>query len=264
MITFDRSAITDGDSVAAFCERAFGADVAKDRGVVHSAAVWDGPHGPRVIAIGPHAPKSDLDAFLLHLARARADVIVTTGKILRSEPNLAHDLGVAFGFDRALVDYRARHVGRSGRARVAVLTNGDVDFAHRALHGWAEPWVFVPKSAKRELDARAEMHGIKLVRFPVLDLDTALEAIIRDGAETISIEAGIATTAARYATGRGFDELVLSRFVEPAIDARAIGPAFRERSELERIYGAPVAVFDVDEPSGRWSVERFRRSRSRA
>jgi len=258
MIGFDRTTIASGDDVRAFVARAFGGDLATDAGTIHTAAIWDGPHGPRVIAIGPHAPASQTDSFLLHLSRARADVILTTGKILRNEPTLAHDLGVAAGFADALLDYRKRHVGKPKRARVVVLTSGDIDFTHRALHGWAEPWVFVPATARRELDERASMHGVKLVRFPVLDLESALSALADDGATTISIEAGISTTSSRYANGWGFDELVLSRYVEPSIDSRAIGSAFPERAELERIYGAPTAQFDVTEPSGAWSVERYR------
>lgn len=258
MITFDRSAIVDGDDVRDFTVRAFGRDIAKDVGSIHTAAVWEGPHGPRVIAIGDHAPKSDTDFFLLHLARARADVIVTTGKILRNEPRLTHDLGISAGFAGALADYRRRIVGRPARGRVVVLSSGAVDFTHRALHGWAEPWVFVPSDAPRELDERAAMHGVRLVRFARLDLDRALAALVEDGATTFCIEAGIATTAARYTTGRGFGELVLSRYVEPSIDARAIGSAFPTRDVIERIYGPPGASFDVSEESGRWTVERYR------
>ena len=44
----------------------------------------------RVIAIGEEAPKSPTDLFILNLARSRADAVVTTGNLLRTEPRLTH------------------------------------------------------------------------------------------------------------------------------------------------------------------------------
>lgn len=258
MSPLEPSSLVDGDAVHAFAARAFGKDPADERGVLHTAAVWEGPNGPRVLRIGEHAPKSPTDFFLLHLARARADFVVTTGKILRDEPALTYDLGVGAGFADALLDYRRRYVGTAARGKVAVLTRGDLDLGHRALHGWAEAWLFVPATAPSDLDERAAMHGLRVVRFPELGLDQALDAIRQDGARTISIEAGITTTAERYTRGVGFDELVLTRYLEPSIDCRAIGGRFPERATLERILGPARTTFEVREPSGLWVVDRFR------
>lgn len=231
-----------------------------DRGIVHMAAIWESSHGPRVLRIGEHTPKSELDFFLLHVGRARATAIVTTGRILREEPGLRYDLGVKAGFASALENYRSERVGLTSRPRLVVLTHGkDLPLSHPALHGWARPILFVPESAPDSLEQTAAMHAVEVRRFESLDLDVALEALVDEGERTISIEAGVATTAARYLRGSGFDELVLGRFLGNAIDARAIGDAFPERDVLERYYGPPVGEIRVDQSSGPWSFARYRR-----
>ena len=60
------------------------------RGVLQVAAVAD--RAWVAIAIGPAAPSSATDRFVLGFARARSDAIVTTGAILRAEPDLVHEL----------------------------------------------------------------------------------------------------------------------------------------------------------------------------
>lgn len=252
----------DAADVIALLEACFGRDPATDRGVLHSAAVWESPNGPRVLRIGEHAPASELDFFLLHVARARATAIVTTGRILRDEPNLRYDLGIGAGFAPALEAYRRERVGLTARPRLVVLSRGsDLPFTHPALHGFAKPVIFVPEEAPGSLEAVAEMHAVELRRFASLDLDVALDALRDDGEHTVAIEAGVATTAERYARGSGFDELVLGRYLGHALDARAIGDAFPDRDRLERYYGPPVGEVRVDEPSGPWSFARYRRAR---
>ena len=60
-------------------------------GVLHVAAVWETPDGRyRTLRVGEGAIRSASDAVVLSAARARADAIVTTGRILRDEPELMH------------------------------------------------------------------------------------------------------------------------------------------------------------------------------
>jgi riboflavin biosynthesis pyrimidine reductase len=261
MAPFVPDEVRSGDDVSRALARCFGHDPARDQGILHSAAVWEGPHGTRALRIGEHAPHSAIDFFLLHAARARASAIVTTGRILREEPRLRYDLAAASAFSDALIDYRARHVGLAGRATVVVLSRGgDLTFTHPAFHGWALPVLFVPTSAPKSLDDVAGFHGIRVRRFASLDLDVALAALRDEGSQTTLVEAGVSTTKSRYEAGRGIDELVLSRFLEPAIDSRAIGGEFPDRASLEHIFGAPASECAFTEPSGNWSVTRYRAS----
>lgn len=253
----------DADDVSRLLERCFGTDPAGARGTIHTAAVWESPSGPRVIRVGEHAPKSTLDFFLLHVARARASAILTTGSVLRDEPTLHYDLGIGAGFATALELYRAQKVGLEKRPRLIVLTRGDdLELTHPALHGWARPVLFVPKAAPSSLEEVGTMHAVEIRRFDALDLDVALAELRREGETTIAIEAGIKTTSALYDRGEGFDELVLGRYLEASIDARAIGDGFPAGEILERWYGAPTGSAHAEETSGRWSFSRYRRSGS--
>lgn len=258
-LPFDPAQLCTAGDVSSALVRCFGRDPAQDLGMIHSAAIWEGPHGPRSLRIGEHAPASAVDYFLLHAARARANAMVTTGRILREEPSLRYDLGASSPFGEALQAYRRESVGIAERARVIVLSTGiDVPFAHPAFHGWAEPVLFVPDEAPRSVDDLARFHGITLRRFPHLSLDIALDALRRDGARTTLVEAGTSTTRALYDDRRGFDELILTRFLDAGIDARAIGGAFPDRATLEQIHGAPASETAYTEPSGAWSVSRYR------
>ena len=265
MTPLDPDALRSADDVSRALVTLFGVDPASDRGVLHSASVWEGPHGTRAIRIGEHAPGSRVDYFLLHVARARASAIVTTGRILRDEPRLRYDLGASSGFVDALTAYRGERVGLRNRATVVVLSHGkDIDFAHPTFHGWAKPLLMVPESAPSSLGDLAEFHGIALRRLPQLDLDSALASLRNGGHGTVLIEAGASTTRPRYERGRGFDELVLSRYLGAAIDSRAIGGEFPDRAMLERIYGEPRHEHALDEASGEWSIARYRRASSKS
>lgn len=255
----------DAADVSALLVQWFGRDPAPDRGLVHVASVWESKAGPKVLRVGAHAPRSISDFFLLHLARARADVILTTGKILRDEPELHYDLGIAAGFAPALESYRERAVGLLERPRLVVLSRGrDLDLTHPALNGWARPVLFVPASADTALDRAAEMHAVEVRRSATLDLDRVLETLRDEGARTVTIEAGVSTTMPRYARGSGFDELLLGRYLGTAIDARAVGEPFPSLAALERYYGPPHGEFHVDEPSGPWGFARYRRAANTA
>ena len=56
--------------------------------VIHSLAVWQNPKDDKLysININKHSPKSYHDFWTLNFLRTYSDCIVTTGKILRNEP----------------------------------------------------------------------------------------------------------------------------------------------------------------------------------
>jgi len=98
-------------AVAKRVQELYGDELLEDAGVVQVCSAWRDAQGVlRSVRVGPHAPRSETDGFALALARARADVIVTTGQILRDEPGLQHEIGSASGIDFAA--WRRGWVGR--------------------------------------------------------------------------------------------------------------------------------------------------------
>lgn len=237
------------------------ADLARDAGVLHVVSTWAGETGRHVIRITPQSPKSDTDFFLLNLARARADVILTTGRILREEPHLEYSLPPAWASE--MIAWRKSAMGRATPPKVAVLTSGrDLDVDHPALHGWAPPVIVTSQDAARALRPRLPEH----VDVIGLKLPSAHEAIAwcsASGAKTISIEAGPSTARALYADPALVDELWMSEFLESdlahALHGPIVFPGSPGGSSLQPVGPQPVR----QEHSGRWRFSRFCRGPAR-
>ena len=86
--------IAEARDLERFFEDRFGAVPGMEKGALHVAAVWRPAGGDRnvVLRISDQTPSSEVDFLLLNLARARAEAIVTTGRILHEEPGVVHDL----------------------------------------------------------------------------------------------------------------------------------------------------------------------------
>lgn len=230
-----------------------GLDLESAHGVVHIAAVYAEKNDAwRVLRIGPAAPKSATDGFTLMLARARADAILTTGKILRDEPALRYDLGVHAA---DLSAWREGVLELAEPPVVLVLTRGaGLDLEHPALHGWAEPIVVTGP----EVSARVAQQGVRAVGLHDLSLRGAIAwARAELGARTISIEAGPSTAVALYEPPPVVDELMLSVFEGPAVAPEARGRPFVSRTRVEAVLGPPQGGTRVLEPSGPWRFWRF-------
>lgn len=245
-------------------------------GVIHVAAVGREPDGELVVLeINQATPRSAHDRFALDLARARADVIVTTGAILRAEPGLRYELAS----DRAdaLHTWRMDQLGRPTPPLVVVLTGReDIDLDHPTLHGWAQPWIFTNVDCARALHGRLPRH-VGLAGVPSPDLQTLVDwARRRFDARTITIEAGPTTTRPLYrfhdeglhheeaAPGEGegpglVDELMLSVF-EGTIPSAARGQPFVPERTLERYFTRRHEGEVVHEQSGPWRFIRLLRA----
>lgn len=241
-------------------------------GVVHVAAVGREPDGELVVLeINQDTPRSPHDRFALDLARARADVIVTTGAILRAEPGLRYELAS----DRAdaLHTWRMDQLGRPTPPLVVVLTGReDIDVDHPTLHGWARPWIFTNVDCAKALHGRLPGH-VGLAGVPSPDLGTLIDwARRRFDARTITIEAGPSTTGPLYqpspATGRAdgqadgprlIDELMLSVF-EGTIPSAARGAPFPSEQTLERLFARRHEGEVIQEDSGPWRFVRLLRT----
>ncbi len=246
-------------------------------GVLHVAAIH--AESERVIALGPAAPRSPLDRLVLGLARARADVIVTTGAILRAEPALVHRYADDDADEAAFRAWRADTLGRFEPPRLVVMSqSGDIPLDHPALVEGRPAFVWTSADGRAQLADRAVRQRAS-DRARRVDLATELPSIAAAGpsqtglggaiarvrarieAETISVEAGPSASAALYVerlgASAGVDELLLSRF-EGALAPSAIGPAFVSSDARRRVFGAPVSGVRIEEPSGPWRFERYR------
>ncbi len=247
-------------AVAERVRRLYGDDSLSDpAGVIHVAAVGREPDGELVVLkINQSTPRSPHDRFALDLARARADVIVTTGAILRAEPGLRYELAS----DRAdaLHTWRMDQLGRPTPPLVVVLTGReDIDLDHPTLHGWAQPWIFTDVDCAKALHGRLPKH-VGLAGVPSPDLETLVDwARRRFDARSITIEAGPTTTRPLYADGPQLvDELMLSVF-EGTIPSAARGAPLASESALERHFTDRHAGELIHEDSGPWRFVRLLR-----
>lgn len=254
-----------------------------------------------VIAIGPGAPASATDRFVLGFARARADAIVTTGAILRAERDLVHRFSDDAVEDAAWRGWRADRLGRREPPCLLILSlGGELPLDHPALVGSARAIVWTSQAGKLRLgraNGRLEVRvGIGAGSRETLphacrpEHPSAAEALsdayhwLRDelGAETVAIEAGPGATLGLYEAAGGdsakfalaassspriarVDELLLSVYAGGAPTPVA-GPAFPATEQLAAYFSGteqPGTRVRVEEPSGAWLFERYRRAAER-
>jgi hypothetical protein len=239
-------------------------DLARASGVLHVTAVARG-EGPALetIAIGPRSPRSATDFFLLNLARARADAIVTTGKILRDELEVEHVLQGEQGEPAALAAWRAERLGKREPPLSVVLTGGrGIDFDHPLLHSAPRAIVLTSVSGAAALHLAARRAGVEVVARTTPGLADTIEYLRGErGCSTIAIEAGPSTTRELYVPGAAVvDELMLSIYEEGPLDADLRAGRFLAEADLERLLPWQSVRRVVREWSGIWSYRRLRRS----
>ena len=229
----------------------------RDAGVLHVVSTWREDAELRVIRITEQSPKSATDFFLLNLARARADVIITTGRILRDEPHLEYSLPPAWA--AGMLAWRADVMERTTPPKLAVLTSGrDLDEDHPALHGWASPTIVTSQAAARALRGRLPEH-VDVIGLKAPSARAAVEWFRAKGAKTISVEAGPSSASDLYAIPAVVDELWLSEFLESDL-AHGLRGSVLFSSESPRTSMAPIGPQALrTESSGQWRFSRFRR-----
>lgn len=253
----------ESDAIEERAHALYGAiDWPRQTGLLQVAAI----HGPsnRILAIGPEAPPSPTDRFVLGLARARSDVLVTSGSILRSEPDLVHRYAEDDEEDHAMGAWRRRTLGMETPPRLLVLSaTGRFPGAHPALTS-GEGWIWTSDAGAEEIGDAPP--GFRIV-VAESGRDSAADAITwlrgqlhsENREATLLLEAGPSTTRPFYAAQAGtrVDELLLSRF-EGAIPEAAEGPAFVPAEARAARFGAACTSCVVEEERGRWTFERFR------
>lgn len=251
--------LNDAASVDRAARALFGAPLDTRPAVSHSLAAWRSERDAPLttIQINEHAPKSDLDFLALHIARARADGIIITGKILREEPDLNYDLGADPRWGDALLSWRERRWGLCDPPWLLILTgSGDIDFDHPVFRGWARPMIFTSdRSATRKLAAAP----CPVVSDASPDIRRAIQHLqVARECECVSIEAGPSTSRTLYERPIAVKELLLSVYLEPQLDERAQGAPLVSLSEVRSLFRSETSATHRDQGQ-HWSFHRLRR-----
>jgi len=244
--------------VVALAKELLGADPARAGRVLHTASVWRDAHGVvHVLRIGPTTPKSRCDSFLLGLARARAEAIVTTGKILREEPEVTHAIFGTPELRAALSAWRRERLVLALDPWLLVLSSGrGLDPAHPAFHARLRPVLFVPAAAATGLRERFADTDVRVVAPPETSLRGALDHLRRLGARRITLEAGPSSTRELYTDPARVDELWLSTWLGTSPPAGVIGEPFVDDASLAAALPDASTPAGREESSGPWRFER--------
>lgn len=225
-------------------------------------ALWSDPKGGLfLIAINESAPASETDRFALELSRARADVIVTSGSILRAEPNLSHDVTENTAFHESLAAWRREALGKAEPPTSLVLTTrDDIDLRHPLFAAKRPAVIYTSSNAAESLNTRSAERGIPVVGDPSPSLRKAIAWLRKNrGAETVSLEVGAALSRPLYETQPPLvDEVMLSVFLEPQLPEGAKGPRFVDLERLKERLPRASREAIRNEASGKWSFRRLR------
>lgn len=222
----------------------------------HVAAIWS-PDGERqaVMRIDERTPRSDADRFLLNLARARADAIVTTGATLRAEPSLRF---VLEGPEApAMMRWRIDVHGLLPPSALVLTTGADLDPEHPALHGPANVVLLVPQ--ERADAVRKSLRSFKWVNVqgdPRPSLARGIAWLRSErGVRCISVEAGPSVARALYEdASSGIDEVLLGRYTRTELPEDLVAGDLPTRDALaERFRCAYATRPDADG----WNLERW-------
>lgn len=215
--------------------------------VVQVTAVTPFEGERRVLRIGEQTPRSAVDFYLLNATRAWANVILTSGQILRDEPELSFALdGPNESSRRALATSRSERTGAA--PRVGVLTSGSG--LDESMAVWSRGGEFVlitDAEGARRSAGWVERAGVELAELqpvgPREAVDWAREAV-SDSADggRVSVEFGGNSSADLYPAPSGstigsplVDMLLLSEYRGRLADA-VRGDPFLPGLRLEDFY----------------------------
>ena len=240
----------------------YGTDLLGACGVIHVTSVWaESARSLVALRIGSETPRSETDSFVLNVARARADAIVTTGKILREEEQLTHDFQGEKGVAETFTDWRKERLGKREPPISLVLTSGQELDLDRPLFGCGtRPMVFTSIEGGERIRESAESRGIDVVSRPTPSLRDGINYLRENhGAESIVIETGLSTSRALYEAPVELDELMLSIYSGSRLPSSVRGQRFSSVPQLGLIFPLAGSTFQSDEESGRWIFRRFTR-----
>ena len=232
-------------------------------GVLHPTSVWRGAQGdadkPMTLRIGDQTPKSEWDDLALGLARARADAIITSGRILRTEPNLRHDMPGPGSLPTALAEWR-RERGKSKPPLSLIMSlSGEIDLEHPLFGGPGRVLVYTSERGAWHLDSRAADAAVEVQAVAEPTAQGAIDfARAAFGCATISIEAGPSISRRLYDEPAAIDEVLLSTYLGTELPTAARGGRQISRTWLDYRYER-VSTSTQPAPGApnAWRFERF-------
>ncbi|MEM9292549.1 MAG: hypothetical protein AAGD01_12780 [Acidobacteriota bacterium] len=223
---------------------------------VVAALPWQGEL--RALRIEERTPRSEFDALALSVARARADAIVTTGRILREEPRLRHEAVVAPRLAELLAGWRRRG-GREAFPISLILTSGrGIDLDHPLFAAPGRPVLFTSHQGVDRLRQSGWRSGglIQAVGVERPSLRQALDWLRSEaGAATVSVEAGPSTAAQLYTEPAAVEELMLSVY-RGEVEEDLVGPPLPSWQVLTSSLPREISRRTVAEASGHWTLLR--------
>lgn len=204
-----------------------------------------------MIKIGQHAPRSERDFFVLNLARAQCDAVLTTAQVIRAEPRLSHTLQGPLAAE--LAKYREDVLGKREPPVCAILTrSGELQPEHPVFSDPLRKVVLTLNANVAPL--RAALAGrAEVIGFAELQARDAVDWLNDQGARGISVEAGPSTAGRLYDAPSRVQQLRLSIF-EGEIHPAAIGGALPADEQLfAGLRCASETRFE--EPSGPWRFQ---------
>jgi len=189
--------------------------------VIHVTSAASVDEKLRTIKINSGSPKSDVDFFVLNACRAAADYIVTTGEILRREPQLST---LVQGPSRAdLLEWR-HSLGKDGPARTVIMTQREnINAAHPIFHQEGEKLIYTSTESCKMLEVlfvdQLAAGGLDIISRDKPSLNDLLGFLsnkdpeLCSGTCVISIEAGPTASNALYSecdsTGSSLPDMLL-------------------------------------------------------
>jgi riboflavin biosynthesis pyrimidine reductase len=258
-VTLALELLGDHADVTRAVRTVYGRDISGATGIIHATAVWRSPEGSlATLNINADTPPSRLDRFVLNLARARADAIITTGKVLREEPSVTPLLIGSLDEVAPLVDWRREVLGKEGHPLALVLTSGrSLDLDHPFFRSPIQAIVFTSHDAASDIMPAAQERSIEVVSHPTPSIIAAATFLQKEmDSSTVAIEAGSSTSLQLYRPSLVVDELLLSEFLGPALPPSVKGAPFLGPASIEEAFPGRSEPYEVVEPSGPW---RFRR-----
>lgn len=254
--------MTDSSGIERRIVEIYGTDLRGAHGVIHVTSVWaESARNLVALHIGSETPRSETDSFVLNVARARADAIVTTGKVLRDETELTHDYRGDKDLKEAFAGWRRQRLEKPEPPISLVLTSGrELDFDHPLFEGSTLPMVFTTHDGGELIRDPAVRRGIEVVSRSEPSLRDAISYLRESrGAESIVIESGLSTSRSLYETPVLLNELMLSIYSESRLPRSVKGRHFSSVPQLGLIFPLAGSTYQSDEESGRWIFRRFTR-----
>ncbi len=261
-VTLDLEALGTHAGVTRAVRTVYDTDLSCAAGIIHATAVWCRPGGGILtLNINADTPPSGHDKFVLNLARARADAILTTGKVLREEPSVTPFLIGSADQLAPLLDWRRVALGKEGHPLALVLTSGrSLDLDHPFFRSPIPAIVFTGHYAASDIMPAALERSIEVVSHAAPSITAAVAFLQKETASgTVAIEAGPSTSLQLYHPPLMVDELLLSEFLGPALPRSVQGASFLEPAAIEEAFPFQSEPYSVEEPSGPWRFQRWTR-----